>query len=66
MLWIFAARSGLCSGLPAGAEMNMPVDGLKEFNVARDMQPTVWVWPQAARFPKDNKTALPTNAEREN
>lgn len=44
--------------------MNMPVDGLNEFNAATDMQPTTF-WPQAARLPRDSSTALPAMAERE-
>lgn len=67
MLWILAASSLLCPGrAPAGAEMKLPVAGLKEFRVASDMQPTVWSVLQAARFPNDSKTALPIRAEREN
>ncbi|MEZ5501989.1 MAG: hypothetical protein R3E50_04795 [Halioglobus sp.] len=57
------ARSTLCSGLPAGADMNIPVVGLKEFRVVTDMHPTVW--PQADRFPSDSNTALPARALRE-
>ena len=63
MRCISAARFSLCSGLPAGAEANIPVVGLNEFMVVSDMQSTVW--PQADRFPRDSSTALPASALRE-
>lgn len=66
MRCISAAIWALCSGLPAGAEINTPVLGLKEFSVVTDMQPNVWLPPpQAARFPSDSNTALPAIAARE-
>lgn len=63
MRCISAARFSLWSGLPGGADANIPVAGSKELIVATDMQSIVW--PQALRFPKDSSTALPASALRE-
>src|SRR6056297_2061292 len=67
MRWMAAARSSLCSGLPAGAEIKWPSSGLNEFSVITDMQPAVLSGepPHAERLPRDSRTAPPMTALRE-
>ncbi len=65
--WMAAASSSLCSGLPAGAEINIPVSGLNEFSVVTDIQPAFCDEPpHAERFPSESNTAPPAIALREN